>query len=219
MRHVVREGIITAGLLGLAVLAALLLPQQQTPTGFVAFTRVNVSESLMTNCTTTVSTGTNLVSFYCIPKSISKDIVLAGFPNIQGVFAYENGATDPWHAYKPNLPAWVVIDFGNMSRERAYWLLLSQAGTFNYEGYVISGQTISLPQGWNLVGMVTDDSIPLSTLFASISGKYSVIMTYNNTAKTYMYYYPSGVGTTFNMSTPYIGYWINMTSSGTWSPP
>lgn len=221
MQRVLKDFIITSAFLAVGVIAILLLRQgNPTITGMVV-TRANISQALPDNCTTEIPSGKNLVSFYCIPRTLNRDNITSSLVDLNRMFTYDSADnTDPWKAYNPSMPNWTVQDLTVVSREDAYWMFLDASNVFLYNGLAASGQHISLAAGWNLVGMATNSQIPLGTLFASINGSYNLVLSFNNTNKAVLAFYPLGNGVnSINNSSPFLGYWINMSSADTWDVP
>jgi hypothetical protein len=221
MRNFVLELGITILVLGIGILAIFIIKNAPMNLTGMVVSHVNVSQAYMSDCSVTIPAGKDLVSFFCLPRTISRDNITSQLSSLDRMFTYDSSDTsDHWKAYKPGLPSWTVSDIETMGREQAYWIFLGTAEYYEFHGFLASGQNIALTQGWNLVGTATNSTTYLDDFFASIDGSYNLVISFNNTNKAVLYYYPLGNGVnTFNTSQPYVGYWINMSVASVWSPP
>jgi hypothetical protein len=98
-----------------------------------------------------------------------------------------------------------------------YWMQMSCAGTLTIAGSTAS-KSVNLVAGMNMVGYSSLFASPISTALASIAGKYASVWSYENGAwKTY---YPNDPAKSqFTQLTPGKGYWIQATTTTTWTLP
>ncbi len=195
-------------------LDALLPSSFQKITGGV-ITRVNVTPANPMNCSFTLVSGLNLVSFFCIPNAIPVSQVVGRLSNLEAVFEYEEGSTDPWKIYNPHLPSFVVQDLQSMSRTKGYWVIMSSDENFSLEGLLRVPNYINLLPGWNLVGYPTNEIRPANESFATIDGNFTEVRTYLPSTGGFISYI-SGIGGVLNQTEPYFGYWINATVGEVW---
>lgn len=187
----------------------------QEITGKVVST-VNISQSLPVNCTFTLYSGLNLVSFFCIPTQMPAPQVMAGVvSNLEAVFEYQEGNADAWRIYNPSLPSFVVQDLDNMGRTRGYWVNMRETQNYSLEGGLRVPNSINLIPGWNLVGYPTNQTKPVSESFASIEGNFTEVRAYNPITDSFINYLP-GVGGAVNQTEAYQGYWVNATIAEVW---
>ncbi|MFC2135548.1 hypothetical protein ACFLTH_13120 [Bacteroidota bacterium] len=186
-------------------------------TGYT-FATINVTEALPAACNMTVHPEWNLVSFFCIPTIEDISTLTDEFPTYTKIFAYRSqDSSDPWKAYNPDMPSWVVQDLEYFSRQEGYWIyfdISSSANFFLYDSKRIPTRT-DLTAGWNLVGYPTNESTDRDSALISINDSYNSIYSFNNTNKSYSNY-TKGVGGDLNVTMPYQGYWINMSSEDMW---
>ena len=182
----------------------------QKITGQVVAT-VNVTQPRVANCTFTLYSGLNLVSFFCIPNEISTSQVLGRISqNIEAVFEYEEDSSDAWKIYNPNLPSFVIQDLKYMSRTKGYWIDMKDTTNYSFEGALRVPNFINLVPGWNLVGYPSNKTVLVNESFDSITGNFTEVRTYIPSLGSFISYVP-GVGGALNQTEPYFGYWINAT--------
>lgn len=185
-----------------------------TITGDVIST-VNITQTVQADCNFTFSEGINLVSFFCIPIMVPRDDVLGSLSGMEYVFEYQEGQSDPWKAYNPSLPSFVIQDLTHMSRIEGYWIKMSAEQQFFLEGGLRLPTEIPFMTGWNLAGYPKNTIEGVSESFATIEGNYTEARTYIAETGTTIGYVP-GVGGALNQTEPYRGYWINATVDEEW---
>jgi len=187
-----------------------------TITGRNVLTQVNVSLYTVTTCTYTLPQGLSLWSIYCIGTQDNTTDIVAYIPGMKSIFTYNpNGGTDKWQSYNPSLPSWTVQDLNRMTKKAGYYIYMNYEREFSYEGSAASETSISLYQGWNLIGYPSDDVRNVNATFGSIFGTYNLIETYNSTTAEWQAFDPMGSNNTLNRTYPWQGYWINVTSPTT----
>jgi hypothetical protein len=119
---------------------------------------------------------------------------------------------DLTRSYDPNIPAFLnTLD--NLSVKDGYWVKVSEDVSFDVEGTVPSGASISVKSGWNLVGYprltgkATGDE--LTTLG-------STVVQIKNLTKSFDPSIPSFLNTLSAM-VPGSGYWLKVSADGTWT--
>ncbi len=169
------------------------------------------------SCSTTISRGWNLVSFPCLADNTSADHVLSSInSNYTSIFSYdEEDAIDPWKSYNPNIPSWVVNDLEDIGEKKGYWIYMKNESTYRLNGTLTSPNTLTLTEGWNLMGYPSSSLKDITDALSTISGSYTVIWFYNSTNDQYYYYNVTEANGTFDKMIPYYGYWINMSNNDT----
>ena len=181
-----------------------------------ALTTVNISPLPPVPCNFTVESGWNLVSFYCISLLESRQYVTDNITSLGYIFEYEeSNPTDPWKSYNPSLDSVYVQDLDTMSRAKGYWLYMNSSENILVYGGLRLPTSINVVPGWNLVGYPTNETKGTFESFSSIYPNYTEVRGYNWTTKTFQNFIPPSSGGLRN-TTPYNGYWVNMTASGVW---
>jgi hypothetical protein len=178
-------------------------------------TLVNVSAYRVTNCNFTVEEGLNLVSFFCIPIGISRDLVIGNITELEAIFEYQEGQEDSWKTYNPNLPSFVIQDLNSMTRTEGYWIIATAQQNVYLSGGLRVPTDISISKGWNLVGYPTNKTKSVNESFVSIQNNFTEARTYNAIPGVFINYIP-GVGGGLTQTEPYKAYWINATTAEVW---
>lgn len=202
---------------------ALFIFKQSSPTGFADLTgrvmsTVYVHPAVPATCNTTIQPGLNLISFFCISTVEDLDYMTETIPQYDYIFTYDSSdSKDPWKAYKPGLPAWVITDIRSMSRKNGYWIQFQATSPTNLyiNGSKRIPTEIDIRQGTNLAGYPTNVVKEIATALDSINGSYEIVYSYDNKNNNYQYYNSSGNGT-LNETAPYKGYWIIANNTGKW---
>ncbi|MBI5393181.1 hypothetical protein HZA96_04895 [Candidatus Woesearchaeota archaeon] len=126
--------------------------------------------------------------------------------------------------YNDSASAWASAV--TLDQYKGYWLYDNGVGSaINLSFKNNAGPSPTLAQqnltlGWNLIGSSREADLPINTTLNSIAGKYSVV--YEYTVGTGWRTYTAGATTT-NSATEFLnmtagrGYWVFMTSAGTYS--
>ncbi|MBT3464827.1 hypothetical protein HOD20_10205 [archaeon] len=198
---------------------------RQKITGFATLNTTVVILNITPNaCNTTFESGWNLISIPCYdPTNDSIDLI---FDSIDGsyrsIHSYEGDAsTDPWKAYNPNLPSWVVQDLSGIDRKKGYWVYMDQNDSYFYNGITVDPNLISLSTGWNLIGYPTFENRSIEVSTSSIEPDFEYFYLYNASDPTDKYKQYTWNGSLpspqdLNSTVPYYGYWVYMYSPNTW---
>jgi hypothetical protein len=127
-------------------------------------------------------TGWNLVSLPLMPDDNSTSVVL-GSIQYDAVKSY-NAAT---HQFE---------DVATMDPGVGYFIHMTGAGTWSYEGQPYNSMSVSLSQGLNMVGW-TSTNASLPGALSQIAGNYHYVARWNATAQSYEVYLP-GAHEVFN---------------------
>jgi hypothetical protein len=215
------EEILILGVVVLLLMLTLMVFEKTLPVSFQKITgqvvtAVNVTQPLVVNCSFTLYSGLNLVSFFCIPTRTPVTQVVGGITSsLEAVFEYQEEGNDAWKIYNPNLPSFVVQDLENIGRIRGYWVKMRETQNFSLEGGLRIPNSIILVPGWNLVGYPTNETKPVNESFASVDGNFTEVRAYNPLTGSFINYLP-GIGGALNQTEPYKGYWINATIAEVW---
>ncbi|MBU1198418.1 MAG: hypothetical protein KKF46_02755 [Nanoarchaeota archaeon] len=180
-----------------------------------AMTTVNVTLPPPENCTFTLQSGWNLVSFFCISNMAELNDVVGNITELEAIFEYQEESSDLWKSYNPSLPSFVIQDLEMMTRTEGYWIRMDASENYNFEGGLRLPTSISLVSGWNLAGYPTNENKTATTAFTTIQGNFEEVRTYNASTDVYVSYVP-GVGGALATIQPYYGYWINANASDVW---
>ena len=170
--------------------------------------------------TVPLEAGWNLMSLSLEPgQPVPEDALadIAGEYNL--VWGYEACDTaDQWKLYNPSAPPY-VNDLQAMNGQRGYWLDNATAGSVQVSGLRPVKTTVTLCQGWNLIGYAAGVSQAPATVLAEITGKYNLVYGYDasDTADPWKKYNPSGPPYANDLTEmrPGFGYWIRMTQAAT----
>ena len=155
----------------------------------------------------------NLISLSKQPANTNIETVLSSIVDkYESVWAYVNGQ---WKSYDPAQPNF--SDLTVMETGIGYWIKMKEAGEI-----VVSGSnapaSISLSDGWNLVGFNGSEVKDMVTALASIAGKFISVWAYvNGQWKSYDPDQPNF--SDLNNVTPGVGYWIKTNAACVWSLP
>ncbi|MBN1503282.1 hypothetical protein JW930_07120 [Candidatus Woesearchaeota archaeon] len=167
-------------------------------------------------CNFTMEQGWNLVSIPCLPQNEPVDNVTTTInTSVLSIHSYTPGSADPWNAYNPSLPWWVVNDLVEFDRKKGYWINLNESAFFYLDRGTASPNVIGLSAGWNLVGYPTMTIRNINDSLANIYPNYLIVYRYNTSADSWFEYNISAGGNLYNLS-PYQGYWVQMNISDTW---
>ncbi len=154
----------------------------------------------------------NLISIPCLAPNKSAENVLSSIAgNFSSVHAYyAEDKADPWKAYKPGLPEWVVHDLKHIDQKRGYWINMHNKSSFYVEGIIIQPDEISLKTGWNLIGYPANQSKNISGALEMINSSFEIIWSYDAAEEEYYYFNSSSNDGTIEDMEPFRGYWIKM---------
>lgn len=186
----------------------------------VAISRLNSLANDAASVSTTVAepaeatvgllSGWNLISTPLNPIPASPTQALAGITGgYDVVLSFENGGL----TYDPALPEHSTLT--SMNGEHGYWIRMNNDASLTLRGWELAPDTpISLKEGWNLVSYLTPGSLAVEDALASIAGKYTTILGYDEGATSFYNSIPPELNT-LNTMEPSLGYWIKMTEAAT----
>lgn len=102
-----------------------------------------------------------------------------------------------------------------------YWVRVTGDTTLRLAGTLVEGIVEPVSPDYNLVGFPVIDNLDVndsvSYVLSSIAGSYSLVNEFNNTEKSYEFYFIIGnsVFKTFDQVRPGTGYWIRVTNNDT----
>ena len=184
--------------------------------------RVYITETPPANCTVILREGVNIISFYCEPGGGSLDESLRNQEGqvlpYKAVFRHNPlNPQNPWQIYNPSLPNYTVQTLSTLDRRRGYYIIMEEEGTYHREGFGFQQTTISLSQGWNLIGYPSSQERNITQAINSIEGSITRVETYEyENGNINHYYYIPGIGGTLDSMKPYHAYWIHASQAVTW---
>jgi len=166
--------------------------------------------------------GWNLVSFNLIPEDDAIEVILADIlTDVILVYYYDASDTaDPWKLFDPDaLP--IANDLDSLDETMGFWINMAQAATLTVSGSEPDTTDIPLYVGWNLIGYPSGDDDEIPGALDDIDEDYSLILAYHadDTDDPWKLYDPDapGYANDLDAMAPGWGYWIYITSPGTWS--
>jgi hypothetical protein len=156
--------------------------------------------------TLNLKAGWNLVSFYVEADDMTPPIV---FAPIEGKLLQIKNLTD---SYDPNRPSF-LNNLSSLSVKDGYWLKVSEDVSLDVEGSVLSGASINVKSGWNLVGYPRSSGEGVADELTSLGNTVVQIKDLGSS------YDPSRLSFLNTLSTmaPGSGYWLNVDADGTWT--
>jgi hypothetical protein len=168
------------------------------------------SEPTKGQATINLMKGWNLMSLPLQPSDTSINSVLKDIlGKYMAIYAYEAGN------YLSYIPGETPNSLSTIEPGRGYWIYMEEAGSIQLQGEVAS-KTISLREGWNLSGLNTTNTIPVTNAFSSITSKISVVYGFDNSSNSYKGYIPTETSNELNELVPGRGYWIYTTEDSSW---
>jgi hypothetical protein len=198
-------------------------------TGDVVNTYVNLIPTISKNCSFDLYPGWNMVSFYCLGLFANRTAVLQPLDGAYGaIFKYQaNDVSDPWKSYNPYLPLWVTQQLNYMDRVSGYWIYMYNQTNFLYSG-IYSDSRIDIYSGWNLIGYPNTNNSYVNDSLKDIP--FTIVKHYdkgtafdNETNETYyigvdvwLVYVNGSSNNTLEQLETYKGYWVNVTEDSQW---
>jgi probable HAF family extracellular repeat protein len=160
---------------------------------------------------TALSSGWNLVSLPFQPANTAIASVLSGIADAyEVVWAYPGQS---WKVYDPNDAGGSTLT--TMQAGMGYWIKMTTAKSLTLSGTAPSS-SLSLLQGWNLVGYNGTSCTATSTALSSISANLQVSWGYPG--QVWQFYDPANPGgSTLGNLCPGVGYWIDVNGGASWS--
>jgi len=157
----------------------------------------------------------NLISLPLIPVNDSTSAVL---DNDDCTIVY-----DKVYSYDASLNQFVDVTDGTMETGVGYFVDVTTAGTWSYDGFGDESLNSELSQGLNCIGW-TNTSADLPGALASIAGDYRYVSRWNTAEQKYEVYDPVGAGEgpefiDFTTMERGVGYFIAATDSCTLTYP
>ena len=159
--------------------------------------------------------GWNLIS---IPLEIDNNSINAVFPDANDgdeLYAYENVS---WISatYYSDLPGWYG-DLETVEPDKGYWYSANATCTATIEGTEAGTRTVSIAEGWNLIGYTRLNPANLSVVLSTNVTNEDELYTYNGgwISATYYSDLPGWHGDISEME-PGKGYWYNANAPFRW---
>ena len=162
----------------------------------------------MTSVTQTLSLteGWNLISFYVEAEDMAPAKVLA---SIKGNLVL---IKDLKSSYNPTLPPFLNTLKG-LNVKDGYWVNVDANVSFELEGVVPAGASITVRAGWNLVGYPRETGAAPGNELASLDGK---VQQFKNLKSSFDPALPPFLNT-LKVMTPGLGYWLEVREDGVWN--
>jgi len=161
-----------------------------------------------------LTAGWNLISFNVTPDAGSAitDVLAPVMSELIVAQGYDDGGESYY-------PGGAQNTLHTMDALHGYWLKVTGDTTLSIPGTKVASSTpISLTAGWNLVSYLPETPNPLATALASIAGKYTAVLSFEQGAESWYAVLPTSMNTLTTMY-PRRGYWIYMTQAATLTYP
>jgi len=159
--------------------------------------------------------GWNLIS---IPLEIDNTSINAVFPDANdGDELYMYSGEWISATYYSNLPGWYG-DLETVEQDKGYWYSANTACTATIEGTEAGTRTVSIAEGWNLIGYTRLNPANLSVVLSTNVTNEDELYAYENVSWISATYYsnlPGWYGDISEME-PGKGYWYSANTSFTW---
>lgn len=172
-------------------------------------------------CNTTFVSGWNLASFPCLNNNQMNITTFFNNVTYDSIRTFDASDTaDPWKAYKPDLPSYVVFDLSTVSRIYGYYVYTDNTTQFIFNNSLATPTDISLVAGWNLIGYPRENISNVGETFNSIVPGFDYVLTFNasNPSNQWLEWTWNSSLTSnqdLNKTIPNEGYWIYMLTTGT----
>jgi hypothetical protein len=207
---------ILGGFLLFAILAVLIILGPQDAGQATTGTRVFIINATPVNCTVVAEAGYNIISIPCISNAQPLASVISD-TDLWAMYQYTPTTSDKWRVYNPNLPWWVVSDLSFLSRRVGYVLVLNASQNYTTSGLAIPSTDVPIIAGWSLAGY---PSLNVTNITAALDGandSLTEVRTYYPTSNGYRRYFVATQTGNLTNLTPGFGYWLNGTTSDTWT--
>jgi hypothetical protein len=190
----------------------------KSPTLWVLYTLISFlafcsSLQAQTN-SISLNQGWNLISLPLQPANNSIDQVLSG---VQGKFEAVYSFDTVKSSYKSYVAGGDENDLTSLEAGKGYWLYMTEAAELRVTGSP-APSSISLFEGWNLVGLNSTAALSATKALESINTKISAVYTFDGASNAYKGYVPGEVSELTQME-PGRGYWIYSNENISWTLP
>lgn len=161
--------------------------------------------------------GWNFISLPKQPTNIEIASALTSISTeLRIVWGFDNSSQN-WLKYSPSAPSGNLLT--TIETHRGYWVYMNKTAILDMEGWIATDTTVSLHNGWNLIGYYGIDNAPVEDSLSGLGNKWVIIWGWENgvwKAKV-----PQGISTNINipeLTTFKKGkaYWIKMNASTEW---
>jgi hypothetical protein len=156
--------------------------------------------------TLNLKAGWNLVSFYVDADDMTPATV---FAPIQDKLLEVKNLTQ---SYDPTRDSFLNT-LSSLSVKDGYWLKVSEDASLDVEGRVLSGASINVNSGWNLVGYPRLSGEAVADELTSLG---NTVVQIKYLESSYVPGVPSFLNTLSTMA-PGSGYWLNVNADGAWN--
>ena len=184
------------------------IDDQGTAESSTSAATVSVASASDTSVTQTLSLieGWNLISFYVESEDMAPATVLS---SIKGNLVL---IKDLKSSYNPTLPPFLNTLKG-LNVKDGYWVNVDANVSFELEGVVPAGSSITVRTGWNLVGYPRETGAAPGNELASLDGK---VQQFKNLKSSFDPDLPPFLNT-LKVMTPGLGYWLEVREDGVWN--
>jgi hypothetical protein len=166
---------------------------------------VVVQKSSVTQ-TLSLTEGWNLISFYVEAEDMAPATVLS---SIKGNLVL---IKDLKSSYIPTLPSFLNTLKG-LNVKDGYWVNVDGNVSFELEGVVPAGASITVRTGWNLVGYPRETGAAPGNELTSLGSK---VQRFKNLKSSFDPALPPFLNT-LKVMTPGLGYWLEVNEDGVWN--
>jgi hypothetical protein len=153
-----------------------------------------------------LKTGWNLISFYVESEDMTPSTVLE---SIKGNLLQIKNLKS---SYDPALPPFLNTLKG-LNVKDGYWVSVDAAVSFDLEGEVPAGASITVKPGWNLVGYPRESGAAPGAELTSLGG---IVEQFKNLKSSYDPALPPFLNT-LKVIAPGLGYWLKVSADGVWN--
>jgi hypothetical protein len=156
--------------------------------------------------------GWNLISLPAEPSSTEPGAALSSIGGKYSVVYSFNTAANTYQRFIPG-------DASNTLTELhsgiGYWIFMTQSATLDVSGSA-PRSSVNLLVGWNLVGHLSTQDMPIQDALQSINGKYNAVYAFDTVKNEYVGYIPGSSSPLTEIEVGR-GYWIHATQAATWT--
>ena len=194
-----------------------------------AISEANILNTTIGVCKLNLSAGWNMFSSYCqIPNGSVTDTLAYVYQDYKSLYYYDAfDAANPWKAYIPGLPSWVVQGISKMDDRDGYIIYMKTNQTLVVNGTQASPRKVPFASGYSLVGFPYGSALNTSGAFSNSTGTVIAVFWHNGsiannsniTAYNIGYIGYNLISGTGNLTRiePGMGIWLNASAGGTWT--
>jgi len=194
----------------------------------IAISEANILNTTIGVCIQNLTAGWNSFSSYCVvPNGTLSDELAYVYQDYTKIYYYNAfDSANPWKAYVPGLPSWVVPSLTKMDDLKGYIIYMKRNQTLVVNGSVASPRTVPYNKGYSLVGFPHTGALNASSAFSNSTGGIIAVYYHNSSVANNANLSPLNIGyISYTLSSgtgalqiikPGMGLWINASSNGGW---